>query len=382
MIEKAPDVHTAPSEALYIAMDLAKKSWALALADRSSRKPTTTSVTAYCFEELDHVVMRAKRRFGLDKDATVVCCQEAGRDGFAVHRFLERHGFVSLVVDAASIETSRKKRQAKTDRLDACKLVRKLRSYVLGDADVFSVCRVPSEEAEDMRRIVRERIRLVSERTQHRTRIKCLLAAVGITLKVDDSLVATLKEARTSAGSLIGPHLRREILRELERLELVQCQIDEVMAEMNEAVATPTTLADEQASTLIDLMGVGLITAVTLSREFFSWRAFRNRKEVGAAAGLAPTPSQTGESLDADLGISKSGNVRVRTLMIEISWGWLRNQPHSRQTRWFNERLANNSKRSKRTLIVAVARRLLVELWRFVNDGIVPDGARLAASAT
>ena len=274
---------------------------------------------------------------------------------------------------------SSRRKQAKTDRLDAAVLLRKLRTYVADDRGVFKVVRVPSEEVEDSRRPSREYDRLMKERTQHRTRLNSLLALNGIVLPIDGRLVELLQDARTPSGEPLRERLRAEILRQLERLELVQHQLDELEKELARSAASPKTKADEQGAKLSRLVGIGPVTSMTLPREIF-WREFRNRREVGAAAGLTGTPHVTGTSTDIELGISKAGNKRVRTLMIEIAWSWVRLQPDSAITQWYRAR-QDSTKRTKRKTIVAVARRLLIALWRYVTQDIVPEGARLRASA-
>lgn len=206
------------------------------------------------------------------------------------------------------------------------------------------------------------------------------MATQGLALKLNDRLPMALKAAVTPWGKPVGSCLQREILREFERIELVDHQLAEVQSEMAAAVANPSNETDRQAAQLVELRGIGLVTAVTLTREFFGWREFCNRKQVGAAAGLTPTRSQTGHSMDRELGIDKGGNKRVRVLMTQIAWGWLSNQPDSKQTRWFRERTQDGAKRSRRKVIIAVARRLLVDLWKLLRYGVVPEGAVLTPS--
>ena len=360
---------------LYIAMDLSKASWSLAMADRSGRKPRTVGVVAWDTERIQEEVARATKAFGLKADARVLWCEEAGRDGFSVHRYLEQLGWTSVVVDPGSIETSSRKKRAKTDRIDAAKLVMKLRSYLAGDRHVFSIVRVPSEEAEDLRRLTREREKLTKEQTRHRNRIKAALATAGAQLEVKANFVEMLDEVRTPTGREVPCNLRKEVLREYKRLELVGHQLKEVTEELLKAVLEPETPTDRQAAMLYQLKGIGLATSTTLTREFFGWREFENRRQVGAAAGLTGTPAQTGTTMNHDQGIGKAGNKRVRTLMVEIAWAWLRYQPESKLARWYQERAESVSKRSKRKDMVAVARRLLIDLWKYLHYGVVPEGA-------
>ena len=308
----------------------------------------------------------------------MVVCHEAGREGFSVYRALMRCGITCLIVDPASIEVNARKKRAKTDRLDARMLLRKLRSYMT-DRDVFQVIRVPSEEVEDQRRPSREYDRLVHERTQHCTRINSLLALHGIALPFGEHFVSMLKDARTPTGEPLGKNLQAEILRELERMELVEHQIAEIQKDLKRAVEAAKTKVDVQGAKLGELVGIGPVTAMTLPREFL-WRDFQNRGEVGAAAGLTGTPHVTGTSTDIEQGISKAGNKRVRTLMIEIAWNWVRLQPESTITLWFRSR-QDGTARTRRKTIVGVARKLLIALWRYVTQDIAPEGARFRAAS-
>ena len=359
-----------PAPALLLALDLSKSKWKLAFCDGSGRKPRVRTVAAWDAEGLRKEVDEARKRFGLPTETEIKACHEAGRDGFSVHRFLERLGFASMVIDPASIETTRKKRKRKTDRLDALKLLAKLRAYLTADRGVWTVVRVPTEKQEDARRLTRERSRLRDERTQHRARIKSLLATVGLDIPLDSRFIARLREAVSPYGTPVLPGLRQEILREVERLELVESQQEEVMRGLERAVAEP----ESKSSMLHQLKGIGLIGATVLVREFFGWREFRNRREVGSAAGLTGTPFDSGDS-ELEQGIDKAGNCRVRTLMVELAWNWLRYQPDSKVTLWYRARFDDGTKRSKRKGIVAVARRLLVDLWKYIEFGVVPDGA-------
>ena len=378
MDEKTLDTISANHNTVYIGSDLASLEWKLAVTDRSSRRPIEQTIGAFDLEALVDVIRRARRVLGLEPGPTVFC-YEAGRDGFSVFRALECIGVVCLVVDPASIETSRRKRQAKTDRLDAKKLLSKLRSYVTGDRDVFAVVRIPSLSVEDERRRTRERDRLVAERTQHRARIKSLLAQQGLCFQVGPNLVAHLQTCTTPFGEPLGPHLKAEILRELERLELVEHQLAEVVKALEVSIASASTVADKQGARLAGLRAIGTVTGATLPREFF-WRDFHNRKEVGGAAGITGTPRATGISTDMEQGISKTGNGRVRRLMMEIAWSWVRHQPTSKITLWYKARL-DGTKRSKRKAIVGVARRLLIALWRYATQGVFPEGALLKGAA-
>jgi transposase len=327
----------------------------------------------------------------------VVTIQEAGRDGFWLHRLLEAHGIRSHVVDPASIAVSRRSRRAKTDRIDAEGLLRALMAFARGERQVCSMVRPPTREAEDARRLTREREALLTERIRHTNRIKGLLATQGVFgfEPTWQARRARLEELRTSQGTVLPPRLKAEIVRQIERLELILRQIAEVEAARDAVLAAErqTAAAVEARSTgavdakqalpagegagarLLRLKGVGPETASVLRLEAFH-RTFANRREVAAYAGLTPTPWQSG-GLDTEQGISKAGNARLRRTMIQLAWFWLRHQPRSALSTWHRERVRDGRGRIKRIAIVALARKLLIALWRFITQGLVPSGAEL-----
>jgi transposase len=316
-----------------------------------------------------------------------VSCYEAGRDGFWLHRFLVSQDIESLVVDSSSIEVPRRKRRVKTDRVDVGKLYKLLLRHQGGEPDVLSVVRVPSDRDEDDRRVHRELQRLQKERTQHSNRIRSLLVTHGIVTTVDRRFLEVLEAARRWDGTEVRERLKEELLREYSRWVLVDDQIRKLRQQQRQALKSASTgqmktvedasrqrkLQDVQ--TLVQLCGIADRSAWPLAHEFF-WRDFANRREVGGAAGLTGTPWNSGGD-EREQGISKSGNKRVRHLMVELSWCWLRHQPDSAITQWFNKRFAHGSKRMRKIGIVAVARRLLIALWRYLRQGVVPAGARL-----
>jgi len=359
---------------LYIGADVGASEMKLAAADRQRNKPLEKTLEPFDDVGLMDWLKAVRKGLGLEA-GPVVFVHEAGRDGFSLHWWLEMLGVHSVVVDPASIETSSRRRRVKTDRLDARLLLTKARGYFGGDGGVFSVVRVPSEEVEDARRVSRELKALKEEATRGKTRINGLLAQKGVKLALSKDFVARLKEVMTPWGTSLPPHLKAEILRQVERLELVESQIAQLEQAHQVAMAEGATDADRQGAKLVQLVSIGMATAVTLPKEFF-WRDFKNGKEVGAAAGLTGTPRVTGTSTDIEQGISKAGNSRVRTLMIEIAWMWVRLQPNSPITQWFYARV-DGTKRSKRKNIVAVARKLLIALWRYATMDVVPEGARL-----
>lgn len=360
---------------LYMAIELSSKTWKLAFSDAQEKSPRIRTIDARDKAALKKEILVAKKRFHLGSDAPVRSCHEAGRDGFAVHRLLGSMGLQSAMVDPGSIERPRRKRLAKTDRLDVRMLMRKLIQYHGGDQGLWRVCRVPTAEQEDARRPHRERQRLVKERTAHRARLKSLLATEGLVLRLDKSLATRVEQLTNLAGAPVGQHKIAEIRREYERLMLVQQQLKEIEQDQKQRMETPQTPGDEQAALLVQLQGIGPISASLLAHEFF-WRDFNNRKQVGSAAGLVGTPFDSGNSV-REQGISKAGNRLVRVSITELAWSWLRYQPQSKLSQWFSERYAPGTKRLRKVGIVALARKLLIAMWRLVKYGEVPEGALL-----
>jgi transposase len=291
-------------------------------------------------------------------------------------------GLQNFVLDASSIEVNRRQRRAKTDRMDAGKLVRQLVRYWRGEHDVWSVVRVPSEEAEDNRQAHRGLEVLKEERKQHRVRIQSLLFTQGIDVKVGANFLTTLKQLRRWDHGSIPAEMSKRIEAEYHRLQLVEVQIREVKAKQaRQLSADQQSAALEKVKRLQRLVSIGLGSSWIFVMELFGWRQFQNRRELAAAVGLTPTPYQSGDSA-REQGISRSGNRRIRKLLIEIAWAWLRLQPGSKLSRWYNERFGGAGKRMRRIGIVAVARRLVIDLWRYLEAGVVPEGARLKGSAT
>jgi transposase len=312
----------------------------------------------------------------------IVVGYEAGYDGFWLQRRLAAEGITCWVMDPGSLQVNRRARRAKTDRLDAAMLLRALIAWCRGDRAACHMVQVPSVAREDARRTHRERQRLVAERVQHVNRIKGLLATQGITdyqpLRRDRS--ARLGEVRTKDGQALPPRLRREIERELQRLELVLEQLEAVEAERDAAVAAPAVDdADAAKVTLLaKLGGIGNELATVLVREGL-YRSFTNRKEVAAYAGLTPMPFASGER-HREQGISKAGNPLLRKAMLELAWLWLRCQPDSALARWFTDRVGSVRGRIHKITAVARARKLLAALWRYVTAGLMPEGARVKAA--
>jgi transposase len=364
-------------EALYLSFELGCKEWKLAFTVGRGEKPRLRTLAAGDLRGLEQEIEWARQRWGVPEGARVVSCYEAGRDGFWLHRFLLSRGVSNVVVDSSSIEVNRRSRRAKTDRLDALKLLMMLIRYDLGEEGwVWSVVRVPSVEQEADRQLHRDWDVLKKERTLHRSRIHSFLACQGIKLKLGSDFAERLESLVLWDGSALPLELRERLKREWERLELVESQIRELKRQKEEAVAAPSSPYLQQIQELAKLKGIGLTSAWVFVCEFFGWCKFRNRREVGALAGLVPMPYQSGSS-NHEQGISKAGNSRLRTMSIEIAWSWLRWQPESQLSLWFRERYGPGSRRSRRVGIVALARKLLVALWRFLEFGVVPEGAIL-----
>lgn len=365
---------TLRSKSLYMAMELGNKKWKLAFSNGEKIRKVT--VEARDQQGLVKAVERAKEKLGLEPGAKVLSCYEAGRDGFWIDRFLEKNGIENLMVDAASIEVNRRRRRAKTDRLDAEKLVRQLMRYWAGEKTVWGVAHVPSEEEEDERRLHREIERLKNERKAHRNRIGSLLVLHGITGMPGKDYDAQLERMRTWDGKPLPDGLRGELKRECQRQEKVNEQIKCLEKWQQESLKNPETAAEHKARKLKSLKGVGPVGSWTLVMEFFGWRDFKNRREVGALAGLTGTPYDSGDDVH-DQGISKAGNKRVRYLAIELAWSWLRFQPQSELSKWFWRRYGHGTKRMRRIGIVAVARKLLIAFWKYLETNELPEGAVL-----
>ncbi len=362
---------------MYIGFELSNSKWKLSFGNGSKIRMKT--IAARDISGLEKEIEIARQKLKIAEDAEIWSCYEAGRDGFWIHRQLEALGIKNLVIDPASIDTKRRARNAKTDRIDAEKLLSCLIRYLNGEKRTFAVVHVPSAEEEDIRRVNREIKRLQKERTSHTNRIKSLLVLCGIIQEIGIGFLNDLELLRQWDGNPVPPNIKSEIIREYRRYELVKKHVEELEGKKKEILKSLGNGADK-ALRLEQLKGVGPVSAWLMTFEFFGWREFKNVKQVGAAAGLTPTPHNSGDMV-REQGISKSGNKRIRATMIELSWLWLRYQPESRITIWFNERFATAGKRMRRIGIVAVARKLLVALWKYLEKGMIPEGSILKANA-
>lgn len=361
---------------LHMSFELSLKKWELTFGNGA--RMTRRRVGGGDYAGVLGALKWAKQRLGLAPDGEVVSCYEAGREGFHLHRWLEAQGIKNLVVDSASIETDRRQRRVKTDRVDGDKLLSMLVRYMAGERKHWRVVRVPSEAAEDERRVHRERGRLEKEVTAHRNRIRGLLFAQAIRVQ---GIGGRGWRERVEKMAL-GAYLKAELLREGERLALVQAQLQALESNRAQQLQDKQCkdAAIELVKQLMRLYAVGINSAWVLVKEFFAWREFKNRRELGALSGLVPTPYNSGNQV-REQGISKAGNRRVRALLIELAWQWLRHQPQSALAQWFNARFAAGGSRTRRIGIVALARKLLVALWRYLQHAELPAGARLKAAA-
>jgi len=370
-----------PTRTLHLAFDLGNRAWKLAFATSVAHAPRLRTIPARDLALLDAEIAAAKARFGLPPDAPVVTCYEAGRDGFWLHRALTARGLTSHVVDSASITENRRARRAKSDRLDATALVRLLLRHHAGERGVWSVVHVPSVDEEDRRHLHRELFTLTRQRARQVTRIKGLLALHGIVLAKPRGLPARQPELRDWSGAPLPPALTARVEREWARLRTTQRDGLALRATRRALLDAPAAASDpllRQVHQLLALRGIGEVSAWLYATEFFSWRAFRNRRQVGALAGLTSTTRSSGD-VEREQGISKAGNARIRALAVELAWSWVRRQPTSALTRWYRERFAAGGGRQRRIGIVAVARKLLIALWRYLETGVVPEGAVLKA---
>lgn len=368
--------------AIFVSLELSLSTWLITSllpggSEKMSRQQVKAGDVAALLEHFERLKQKALARTG--KHFGLVVIYEAGLDGFWLYRLLESKGIECHVVDPASILVSRQRRRAKTDRIDGEALLRTLLAYKRGEPRVCSMVRPPSPEAEDRRRIWRERKTLTVERVQHVNRIKGLLMAQGISgyEPLRRNRRDRLEGLRTGDGRPLPERLKAQILRELDRLEQVLEQLKAVEAErdelLEEAVSAATPAAPAPAGLLMALKGIGPEFAGVLWSECLH-RRFDNRRQLAAYAGLAATPWRSG-SVAHEQGVSKAGNPRLRTTMIQLAWLWLRHQPKSALSLWFHQRVMQASGKLRKTLIVALARKLLVALWKYVSAGVVVEGA-------
>jgi len=360
---------------IYAAVELSMSVWVIGLVDPRNGKLSRHQISAGNVARLLELLDKLRRAASCER---VVLCYEAGRDGFWLYRRLQAEGLEVLVLDPASLPVDRRQRRAKSDGLDVEMLLRAVMAYARGEPRVCSVVRVPSVEDEDVRRLPRERERLMSESTAHSNRIKGLLAAQGI-WRLNPrhaDFLTRLSESRTGDGRELPPQLRREIDREVERLRLVQRALKQVEEEMAELRLWDSRIG-RMIRVLMRLKGIGPVLATTLVCECL-YKDFANRSEIGSYSGLVPTPWRSG-SIRREQGISKAGNARLRSSMIELVWLWLKWQPDSALSQWFRQRVGDLKGRIKKITAVALARKLLIALWKYATTGALPEGAVVTA---
>jgi transposase len=380
---EAPTAIRTDLGAIFVSLELSRSSWLItSLSPGGGEKMSKHTVRGGDVSGLlqRFAQLREKARVRTGKVFPLIVIQEAGLDGFWIDRVLQNEEIESHVVDPASIATSRRRRRAKTDKIDGETLVRSLLAYKRGEPRVCSMVKAPTPEEEDHRRLCRERKVLTAERVLHVNRIKGLLFCQGISgyepLRRDRR--ERLEELQTGDGRPLPPHLKAQVDRELDRLELLLKQIKTVEGERDALLAAAQTAMPAPAAMLLDIKGIGSEFAAVLWSEGL-FRHFDNRRQLAAYAGLAPTPWQSG-AVDREQGVSKAGNPRLRTTLIQLAWLWLRNQPQSALTIWFHERVRRNGGRLRKTTIVALARKLLVALWKYVTTGVVIEGATMKAA--
>lgn len=367
---------------IHLAIELSTSTWLVAAQMPRSEKIRLHRIHAGDAAALLELIKKLQSHVAAKLgcvEVIVASCFEAGRDGFWLHRLLIAHGVANHVMEPTSILVNRRAHRAKTDRLDAQGLLRVLVAYRRGDHHVCSVVRVPSPEEEDAKRQHREREHLVQERVRIGNRIQALLATQGIRKRLSlRSWDRDLKALQTGDGRPLPLHLHAELNRLRRRLVMTLEMIREVEAEREqELVEKKNDPATDTIRALCRIRGIGKNVATVLTREVF-YRSFSNRRQIASYVGLAPMPFQSGE-VDRDRTISRAGNPRARTTIIQFAWLWLRYQPDSALARWFRERVGNLQGRTRRIAIVAMARKLLIAIWRYVSSGIIPEGAQIAA---
>jgi len=358
---------------LYVAFELSAKQWKLAMTSGLGIVPWVRTVASGDLSAVGRTIVKARARFALPASAAVVSCYEAGRDGFWVHRALTQLGISNCVVDSASIEVNRRARRAKTDRIDAVKLVGRLVRACYGDREGWREVRVPSAADEAARQVSRERTALTQEQTRLINQMRGWLATWGCALP-GKRAATWWTTVRDWAGVALPAEVQARLARADARWTVLETQIAALDTQQQQATAAAP--ADSALGRLVHLKGVATTGASVLLAEGLVWRAFRNRREIGGILGFAPTPYASGES-QHEQGISRAGNARLQAVSIQLAWSWVRWQPASALAQWYHHRFAGGGTRARRIGIVAVARKLVIALWRYATTGVVPAGAIL-----
>lgn len=363
---------------LKLAFELGSTKWTLGFTTAPAQRARVRTITAGDLVALEKEIVIAKTRFGLPLDAAVRSCYEAGRDGFWLHRWLISRGVENLVVESSSIEVNRRARRAKTDRLDVGKLLTLLLRWLGGERKAWSVVHVPSAEAEAQRQLTREIDTVREDRKRVRNRIQGVLATQGMQLALTGRFVEQLATAHTGDGRPLAAAYRTRLEHEWAHLEAIEARLAALTATRDHQIATGTDRVAIVARHLCTLRAVAETSAAVFSAELFGTRTFTNGRQLGALLGLVPTPYRSDQAV-RDQGISKAGRGELRRMWLQIAWGWLRWQPNSALTQWFRRRFDAAGGRSKRIGIVALARKLAIALWRYVEHGVIPEGATLKA---
>jgi transposase len=362
--------------AIYVALELGWKKWVLGFRVGRAGNVRWKTIPARDLTAFQRELAKAKAHFGLPADAAVHSCYEAGRDGFWLHRWLIAQGVDNRVVDSSSIEVSRRKRRAKSDRLDAASLSLLLIRHLEGEKDVWRVVNVPSVEDEDNRQLHRSLEELKARRTEASNRIKGLLAGAGLDVEVNAHFGEVLPLLRLWDGSAVPAGLQQRLQGEFAVWQLTDRQIKDRENERRRLIGTGTAPWLDKVRRLMRLGAVGFNSAWLFVLEVFGWRKIKNRRELASLAGLCPTPYNSGDER-CEQGISKAGNRRMRKMLVEIAWGWLRWQRDSELSLWYEERFAKGTSRTRKVGIVALARKLLIALWKYLETGEIPKGASI-----
>lgn len=368
---------TAAWSTLFLALELGSTKWKLAFAVGVGHRPRIVQIPARDRARFDAEVTRARAHFGLPAETRVRSCYEAGREGFWLHRLLTGCGIDNVVVDPSSIAVDRRARRVKTDRVDAIALVTQLMHATAGDRRGWREVTVPSVAAEADRQLQREWDTVREDRKRARNRIQGLLATQGLAWPLTRRWPARLAVARLWDGTPLPPPLVERLQREWQHLEQIEHRLTTLRRERTARVHDRDDVVATQTRKLAALRGLGTNGALTLSTELFAWRGFTNGRQVGASLGLTPTPYRSDQSV-REQGVSRAGNRRVRALSIELAWAWLRWQPDSALSRWYHARFGDH-RRARRIGVVAVARKLVIALWRYVESDRLPEGAVLKA---
>jgi transposase len=365
---------------LLLAFELGERTWKLGFTTGLGQRPRIRAVPAGAVDQVREEIARAKARLKLLAETAVISCYEAGRDGFWLHRYLVTHGVTNHVVDSSSIEVNRRARRAKTDKLDLAGLLNLLARYVAGDCRAWRVVRVPSVTDEDARQLHRSWETVQQDRTRLICRLQGLLTTQGVRLRVTDDFLTPLDAVRLWDGTPVPAGLKARLTRVWAQLELLNRQLEDLETARAALTADPETSTGRYALRLPTLRGIGPVGAWVLATEIFGWRQIQNARQLGGLVGLVPAPFQSGETAH-DQGITRAGNKHVRRLMVQLAWSWRRYQPTSALTQWYEGHFGRGSRRLRRIGIVALARKLLIALWRYVEHGVLPAGA-IVKSAT